>query len=414
MSFFSPSFHEVDHGSRRTGSLRRHDSTRRSRRMFLGVEACEDRLALSSVVHIAQTEAGSVSVPMVSMDQSTGESVLAWDGPNGDVYFKTVPAGGTVTLDTGTDITNNGTNGITSTAIGLSMNENGEFVVAYENHNYNNPTVDGEWFQRFNASGSPVGAAVSVGILHGDQKYGNVAMDNSGDVVIFQAGVQPIRPPGGASARLDAEEFTSSNTTAGQFNITTDAIWGGGGATIAMDQVTGSFVVGYVTPGTNASSIIADKFAPFATSGTAFTVATDYVAAYPSVAINDSGELAVSWMGENSSLVETVQVALFNSSGSPISGGGVAFTAPSGFSIAATSISLNNSGSFATAWTYTANYTTFDFGVSLNLGAATVVSNDADSQGDNFFVAIDKNGNYVVSWQGSNSTGSGVFGSYYP
>jgi hypothetical protein len=352
-------------------SLRRAIA-RHPRQTRPGIEACEARLVLSAVVHIAQNQAASVAVPVVSMDQTTGESVVAWDGPNSDVYFRTVPRGGNPAppVDSGTDVSNNGTSGTTSVVLGVSMNDNGDFVVAYADHNSNNINLNGEWFQRFNASGSPVGQPKFAGFINiQDHKFSGVAMDNSDDVVIVQTGLPITNPQGGRSTRIDAEEFTASNSTAGGFNVTMTA-GQNGQASVSMDQASGSFVIGYSTPGSN-NSIIADVFASFATSGNTFVAGSDFGTSDPSVAMNNNGEVAVSWLDVNSSSNETVKVGLFSSNGSSISGGGVAFTPPSGYTIYSTSISLNDSGAFATSWTYSANATTFSFGVSLNLGTPT-------------------------------------------
>ncbi len=265
------------------------------------------------------------------------------------------------------------------------MDSDGDFVVLWAD------TGVGVKFQRYNAAGVPQGGETTVGAVSVNPYSIALAIDNDGDFVVVWN-----KPDEATYARL--------YNAAGIAQTDEFAVSGGATPSVAMDGA-GNFIVTAVV----SNNIWAQHYnASGVAQGGTFQVNTSGVTAHPSIAADDSGNFVITWQRS-----PFVVARRFDASGTALSGEFQVNATLDG-NIGNARISMNSFGMFAITWGLGA--TNLDIYVhrfdsfGRDLGGEIKVSEAANTQ-DFAIPAMDNEGNFVVAYMSDEVT-SGQYDVY--
>jgi hypothetical protein len=317
----------------------------------------------------------------------------------------------------------------------LAMDADGDFVVAWSSFNYSGTDTSFESIQgqRFSAAGAPVGAEFQVNTYTTlRQSQPSVAMNADGDfVVTWRSGGSSGSDT--SSYSIQGQRFSSGGAPVGaQFQVNTYTTGDQAVPSVAMDA-DGDFVVAWHSFGsadsdTSGWSIQGQRFSSSgAPLGAQFQVNTYTTGGqlFPSVAMDADGDFVVAWHSFGSSGTDTsyysIQGQRFSSSGAPV---GAQFqvntyTAQGQY---LPSVAMDADGDFVVAWqssgssggdtsTLSIQGQRFSYGGAPVGGQFQVNTYTANSQFAPS-VAMDADGDFVVSWESyrQDGSGSGIFG----
>ncbi len=293
----------------------------------------------------------------VAVNPATGDYVATWSsqgqnaGGGWDVYFQRDNSAGVA--QGGETLVDVPANGVNQQYANLAMAPNGSFVVTWSGNQGGHWNV---YAQRFNASGVAQGSVIQVSApTNNDQQVSSVAMDANGNFVIAWSGHQS------GNWNTYAEEFNANGTPqTGIFAVSAPV---GGhdqmSADVAMNA-NGDFVITWSGHQLAHWSVYAQIYTPAATpSGSIFQVSTNLTDDQedPTAAIDANGNFVITWSGHQ---------------------GG--------------------------HWNvYGQSYLATGAAVSSNFQVNASTSDDQEFSS----VAMQPNGNYIVTWSSHNQDGNG-------
>jgi len=315
----------------------------------------------------------------------------------------------------------NNANTTTQQTPAIAIDSDGDYVVIWESVGQDDPTQTirtGLFGQRFTFSGTKVGSEFQVNTTTNDnQGQPAVVYDPlSGFTVVWDSFGQDGNNYGVYSKRYNSAGVAQTGDTL--VNTTTtglqrDPVIGRDGA--------GNYVVVWRGSGSGGDTN-GVYFQRFSAAGTALggetlvnTASTD-LETQPAVAMNASGAFVVAYTITNGTDSE-VFVRLYNSSG-------IAVSNPIQVNVTTTSaqnspvVAIDNNGNFVVVWESSQNSGT---GIDLygrrfsSTGAALsgefLISTVTAGNQSNAAIALDANGNFTVAWQsvGQDGSGSGIY-----
>jgi hypothetical protein len=316
------------------------------------------------------------------------------------------PAGGEFRVNTLTTSSQN--------SASVAMDSDGDFVVVWQSYNQDG-SLFGVYAQRYNSNGTPQGSEFRVNTwTTGNQRNPSVAMDSDGDfVVAWQSDNQD-----GNVFGVYAQRYNSAGVPQGsEFRVNTWTTNNQAAPSVAMDS-DGDFVIAWDSINQDGSTygVYAQRYnSAGVPQGSEFRIntwTTSYQY-YPSVAMDSDGDFVVTWLSFNQDGSNAgIYAQRYNNAGAPQ---GSEFRANTWttdnqlFSSAA----MDSDGDFVVAW-----QSISQDGSSYGIYAQQYNSAGA-AQGSEFrvntwtpntqrfpSVAIDSDGNFVVTWQSIGQDGS--------
>lgn len=230
----------------------------------------------------------------------------------------------------------------------ITINDNGNFIVAWETYTQN-ATTDGIYSQRYNSAGQKQGTEFKVSTYTtNDQTEASIAMDNDGDFVITWNSYGQDGSKGGIYAqRYDAAGIKQGN----EFRVNTYTTNEQRHPEIAMDS-DGDFVIAWESvyqDGSNAG-IFAQRYnAAGIAQGTEFLVntVTYQLQQEPSIAMDDDGNFIIAW--QSSPYATRICAQRYNAAGQAQGNEFDVSTYTATEQMYAT-IAMDNEGDFVIAW----------------------------------------------------------------
>jgi hypothetical protein len=323
------------------------------------LEAMEERVVLSLVAvsgsdaKINVTAPVDQTLPSVAMDNN-GDYVVVWNDPTSEspyeanVLARVYNSSGVA--QTG-EITVAQTQGLTTPSV--AMDANGDFVVAYQ-------VLDvGTYYygvsaQRYNLAGVPQGSAITItnGSSRSDSgDLPRVAMDSTGDFVVAFQGYDAY------SHGVFGQQFNASGLAQGSiFRVNTPQHDNQGAESIAMDS-SGDFVIAWEDGGpTQTAGVYAQRYTYTPGSGgptvngsnTAISTASG--AGNPSVAMEPTGQYVVAWQFTQSGSATGVEAQTFNADGSTKLTSPVVLSTPESYDQGDPAAAIDSESDFVVAW----------------------------------------------------------------
>ena len=351
-------------------------------------------------------DSANQDLPAIASD-AEGNLVIAWqDERNGDydIYAQRYDSTGTplganfkVSDDIGTAI---------QVGAAIAVDGSGNFIITWYDHRSNNWDI---YAQRYDSSGNPLGANFKVNddIFYDDQCYPAIAVYGSGNFIITW---QDAR---NGSYDIYVQRYDSSGTPLGSnFKVNDDS----GPSVqdhpaIAVDG-SANFIITWCDKRNGNQDIYAQRYDSSATAlGVNFKVNDDPTATYqrnPAVAADSAGNFIITWEDWRNGIHFDIYVQRYDSSGTPLS---INFMVNDDVGYARQDhpdIAIDGDGNFVITWK---DYRFTDYGdifaqrydsSGIPLGSNFPVNDNPGAGGCNFpAVAADNSGNFVVTWEGA-------------
>jgi len=305
----------------------------------------------------------------------------------------------------------------------VAMSDAGDFVVVWESESQDNGT-EGVYGQRYDAFVAPLGGEFQVNTYSTSwQQSPAVAMDADGDFVVVWNSWEQDGSSYGIYGRL---YDGSGGPPGGEFRVNTRTDGRQSEPSVAMDA-DGNFVVVWESHGQDGSSsgIYGQRFDALGSpSGTEFLVNTQtFEGQYsPSVAMDDDGDFVVVWQSWGQDGSEAgIYGQRYNASGVPQ---GSEFPVNT-YTVGSQDmpwVAMDSDGDFVVVW-QSAGKDSSGFAIAARLYDAAGVPQGDEFQVNTYeaddqkwpFVAMDADGDLVVTWGsvGEDGDGYGVYGQYF-
>ncbi len=327
-----------------------------------------------------------------------GSSVVVWEennGSNTDLFARMYDVSGaplTSVISVGSTIGNQSNASVVASDAG--------FIVVWDSPYGAGGYGDSSdiYVQRYDTAGKAVGSEFMANDTQtlGSQRNADIAMNDDGSFVIVW---EDNNAGDGSGSGIFMQSYDSTGKGAGLVQVNTVTTSNQFTPSIAMAD-DGSFAVAFTTAtaGTTYAAIVARIFPVGGSADPEFLVNTsdDADAANPSIAMAGDGTFAVAW-GVTSTMDASVYTQLFEADGTPRAGTSetLVYSYPIGIEIPS-SIAMADSGAFAVAWTQTAmgnTYTQFFYADGTKNGANELVLTDASTSS----IAMSPNGSYIVA-----------------
>jgi len=304
----------------------------------------------------------------------------------------------------------------------VAMNANGDFVIAWDSSGQDGSAA-GIFAQRYNATGVPQGSEFQVNSTTvGDQFGSSVAIDANGNFVIIWTDDSSLD---GDTWGIFAQRYNAAGVAQGsEFQVNTYTTGSQRNASLAMDS-DGDFIVTWASYGQDGDNwgIFAQRFnAAGVTLGSEFQVnsTTTGFQFNPTVAFDADGDFVLTWT-DYSDLDGSgwgIFARRYNSSGVPQGSEFQVNSITTGNQLDS-SVAMDADGNFVISWT---DYSSFDGQISGILARKYDAAGVA--QGSEFLVntfttgrqrhssaSMDPDGDFVIAWESSNQDGSsyGIF-----
>jgi phosphoheptose isomerase len=363
-------------------------------------------------------------IPIAAMD-SAGDFVIAWhssgqDGNLHGVYAQRYNSSGTAQ---GTEFLVNTYTTSFQRFPSVAIDSDGDFVIAWQSSGQDG-SYYGIYAQRYNSSGMPQGTEFRVNThTTNDQRVPSVAMDSDGNFVIaWNSELQD-----GSGYGIYAQRYNSSGTPQGsEFLVNTYTNSEQRFSSVAMDS-DGDFVVVWQSSGQDGSNygIYAQRYNSSGTpQGSEFLVNT-YTTnqqRLPSVAMDSAGDFVVAWQSSvQDGTGYGIYAQRYNSSGTP-QGSEFLVNSYTTFSQSLPSVAMDSDGDFVITWQ------SYEQDLSYEGVYAQQYNSSGTAQGSEFrvntnmiadqnfpSVAIDSDGDFVITWQSDLQDGSynGIYAQRY-
>ncbi len=394
----------------------------RRTRSSLFVEHLEPRRLLSDVIAVGPEfrvntfTTGAQTFPSIAADAS-GNFVVVWagvgqDDSSGGVFAQRFSAAG---LALGTEFrVNTYTTNIQGVPT-VAMDADGDFVIAWSSKGQDG-SYEGAYAQRFNAAGVPQGGEFQVNTYTTSNQFcDSIAMDANGDFVItWSSGYQD-----GSSFGVYAQRYNAAGEPqGGEFRVNTHTTSVQGPSDVAMDE-TGDFIITWSSYGGQDGSgggVYAQRYdREGIPQGTEFRVNTYTTStqAASSVAMDADGNFVIAWHsnGQDGSTYG-VYAQRYSFAGVP-QGGEFRVNTYTTNTQALSQVAMSADGDLVIAWggegvgdsggVYARRYDSAGAPVG---GEFRVNTNTTPFQGA-AGVAMDRDGDFVISWRSDGQDGSG-------
>ena len=406
---------------RMTNSLR-PCRTRRSRRS--GTEQLESRQLLAATpvggeFLVNTTTVNSQTAASMAMD-ADGDYVVAWtsslqDGSITGVYAQRYDVAG---IAQGGEFRVNTTTVNEQSLPAVAMDADGDFVITWQSI-LQDGSDSGIYAQRYDSAGVAQGGEfrVNTTVANG-QGLPAVAMDADGDFVFtWQSFDQDGDGSGVYSQRYDSAGVMQG----GEFRVNTFTTSNQTRPAVAMDA-DGDFVVAWESYAQDSSGfgVYAKRYnSAGVTRGSEFRVNTTVTdrQGRPTVAMDADGDFVVAWESLQNGTSEDVYAQRYDSVGTPL-GGEFRVNTTIVDSQDAPSVAMDADGDFVVTWSsYAQDADGSDIHVrrynaaGVAQGGELQVNTETDDEQKNSSVAMDADGDFVVTWQSLGQDGD-LFGIY--
>jgi hypothetical protein len=355
---------------------------------------------LGGEFRVNTTTSGDQTGPNVAMNQG-GSFVIAWSSSGQDwsgwgIYAQRYDAAGNPL---------GGEFRVNTTTLGdqinpsVAIDDNGDFVVAWQSRNQDGSGW-GIYTQSFDAHGLPLGLETRANTTTaGDQTNPSVAMDRRGDLVIaWQSAGQD-----GSGLGVYARKYTAltgvlgsllGGVLGGEFLVNTTTAGDQASPSVAMND-SGDFAITWSSYGQDGQGwgVYAQRYdAQGLPLGGEFRASTTTAGdqRYSSVAMDDSGDLLITWEtnGNGSQGNWLVYGQQYVSGGTPL-GGEFMVNTTTGYDENNASVAMNDLGDVVSAWS---GYGPADpDGVFLQQFSISFSGLDGGASSDDFFAEGDPN-----------------------
>jgi hypothetical protein len=304
----------------------------------------------------------------------------------------------------------------------VAIQSNGNFVVVWESH-IQDGAIRGVYAQRFDHQGLPLGSEFRVNTTTANDQYEPaVAMDSAGNFVVAWTSSNQD----GSGAGIYAQRYNAAGVAQGsEFRVNVTTAGGQYNPAIGLDG-TGNFVIAYTCDGLDGGgngveAVRFDASGQVLGSFQANTTATGDQSR-PSIGMNSSGQFVISWDsngqdGDGSGIYAQRYSADGSAQGSEFRVNTQITGAQS-----RSSLDLSADGRFVVSWE-SSGQDGSDTGVYAQRYAADgsaqglefrVNTTSANSQSDPS-IAMDSQGNFVVTWisDGQDGSGAGIYAQRY-
>ncbi|MEZ0372260.1 MAG: IPT/TIG domain-containing protein [Candidatus Sericytochromatia bacterium] len=254
----------------------------------------------------------------------------------------------------------------------MAMDDDGDFVIAWESYTQDGEN-DGIYAQRFDSGGQALGSEFRVNAYtSGRQSNPAVAMAGNGRFVIAWQG------------RGDGDDY-------GIFAQRYDAQ--GNELTLIADPsnplvVCSEFCINTFTPGRQSD---------------------------PAVAMDNAGNFVIAWSSDD----QAIFARQFSSAGAPQTANEFQVNDTVGYEIRLPGVALDDDGDFVVAWSSYSQYVTYHDILArryrsdgVELSSEFQVNTETDNSQTQPGIAMDGDGDFVVSWQSYGQDGGGYYGIY--
>ncbi len=315
-------------------------------------------VAQGSELRVNTYTTGEQRYPSISMD-NTGNFIVTWqsglggtsqDGSDYGIYAQRYNSSG---VAQGSEFKVNSYTTNSQSKPSVAMDNNGNFIVTW-NGTGTGDTNYGVFAKRYNSSGVAQGSEFRVNTYTTDhQKYQSIAMDNSGNFVITWTSRDQENPSNDYG--IYAQRYNSSGVAQGsEFRVNTYTIGFQSGALVAMDS-TGNFTVTWQSGYQDGSSngVYAQRYnSSGVAQGSEFRVNT-YTIGFQSgalVAMDSTGNFTVTWQsGYQDGSSNGVYAQRYNSSGVAQGSEFRVNTYTTG-SQGGAPVAMDNNGNFVVTW----------------------------------------------------------------
>jgi hypothetical protein len=330
----------------------------------------------------------------------------------------------------------------------IAADSDGDFVITWQSFGQDAIGALGVFAQRYNKSGIPQGPEFQVNTYTtGDQVNQKVAMDSNGDFVItwyssdFQdgsyGGIYAQRYNNAGVAQIPAGcALPKCNPATGEFRVNTTTTANQFEPNIAMDS-DGDFVIAWRSPDGSQTGVFAQKFNNVgvaqippgcalpacnpATGEFRVNTYTTNTQSEPDIAMDSNGNFVISWSsntqdGENWG----IYAQRYNADGSKPGANGAEFKVNTYTSLhqVGSSVAMDSDGDFVVSWAsfyqdgsnygiYAQRYNNAGTPQSTEFKVSTAFNNNQSIAG----IAMDNDGDFVITWRSNLQDGS-LYGIY--
>jgi hypothetical protein len=369
--------------------------------------------------------------PQVAVDDD-GDFVISWqsayqDGSGYGIYAQRFNASG---VAQGSEFRVNTFTNANQANSSIAVDSDGDFVVVWTSANQDGSGY-GVYGQRYNASGVAQGSEFRVNTTTaGNQARTNVAIDDSGDfVVTWSSNAQD-----GSGYGIYAQRYNASGVAQGsEFRVNTTTAGNQLNSKVALDS-DGDFVIvwqsGYSQDG-NGYGIYAQRYnASGVAQGNEFRVNSFTIGnqANPDIAIDSSGDFIITWASANQDgSGYGVYGQRYNTAGVAVGGEFRVNSNTNGNQVDG-DVAVDNDGDFVVAWTsdgqdgsvegiYTQRFDNLPATVlpPTTVGNEFQVNTFTNGSQDDLSIAIDADGDFVITWEsyGQDGSGNGIYAQRY-
>ncbi|HEY9602491.1 MAG TPA: putative Ig domain-containing protein [Allocoleopsis sp.] len=352
----------------------------------------------------------------VAMD-SDGDFVVTWssygqDGSNSGVYAQRYNAAGQAA---GSEFRVNTTTNNYQQYSTVAMDSDGDFVVTWSSFGQDGSGW-GVYAQRYNSAGQALGSEFKVNTTSTNyQLYSTVAMDSDGDFVVTWSSFGQD----GSSYGVYAQRYNAAGQSVGsEFQVNTTTSNEQQYSTVAMGA-DGRFVVAWSSYGQDGSGwgVYAQRYnaagQPIGSEFRVNTTTTNHQQ-YSSVAVDADGDFVITWSsaGQDGS-GWGVYAQRYSAAGQPVGSEFKVNTTTSNDQLYST-VAIDANGEFVISWSsnrqgslgydvYAQRYNSVGQPVGSEFQVNTTTINNQQYSS----VAMDGRGNFVVAWNSSEQDGSG-------
>jgi hypothetical protein len=301
-------------------------------------------------------------------------------------------------------------------ASSVAMDDNGNSIVVWQSW------IAGKAYeisaQRYDNTGAAIGSEFPANTTWGNyQQSPSVAMDDNGNfVVAWMSKGQEV--PNDGSYGIYAQRFDNTGATVGsEFLVNTYITGEQYSPSIAMDD-DGDFVIAWESNGQDGGirGIYAQRYSNTGTVvGSEFLVNTNTVndQRYPSVAMDSDGDFVITWQSDGQDGSNNgIYAQRYNNTGATVGG---EFLVNTYITSEQTnpSVAMDSDGDFVITWesngqdgssygVYAQQYSN----AGATMGGEFLVNTYTTSEQSNSSVAMSNDGNFVITWQSNGQDGS--------
>ena len=305
----------------------------------------------------------------------------------------------------------------------VATDSDGDFVVVWQSFSQDGSNY-GIYGQRYNKTGTPAGTEFRINTTTADaQKDPKVAMDSDGDFVVTWTSYGQD----GGGYGVYAQRYDNGGLAVGaEFQVNTYTDYDQFDPSVAMDN-DGDFVIAWEGLGQDGSGsgIYAQRYASTgATLGDEFRVnaTTTSSQAFPSVAMDSNGDFVIAWSSRNQDGDGAgVYAQRYDNTGITLGGEFRVNTTTTNYQ-EFPSVAMDSDGDFVISWSsysqdgsnygvYAQRYDNTGVGVGSEFQVNTYTDNFQNSSS----VAMDNDGDYIVTWNSRYQDGSfyGIYAQRY-